>query len=710
MSALSIQPTFPIFTETDGQPLEDGYIWIGAANLDPQGNPINVYWDAALTQLAGQPIRTQGGYPVNSGTPARLYVNSDYSIRVMNKNGSTVYSAPAATERYSEVVVTGVDAADVNFIQAGAGAVATNVQARLRQSVSVFDFMTSAQIADVQSGAATLDVSAAITAALTQAATGPMAIDMPAGIYRITSQLVVPKGVCIYGVGSNAGPRWDEAVLAWDKSEFGTVIAIDFGSGGSAVANSALYMTSVTTVQGVNFWHMSQSVRTSTPVAYPPTIGLAADPSEFGNKCFCTTITNCIFINSWIAIDATVTHENLYVTFCGISAFFRGIVVDQSTDVDKLQSLNFNNTYTYIGNFPTDDMFKYSYLNGGVGIRIGRADAINITNVNVIGYETGILMKTISTSYPSGVNISNCNIEGQIYCITAEDYFQNISIRDTVIYSSVAAVGGVRGQDGLRFIGNAALPQGLSRSISLDNVQVAYAANNSLYFEDCVYCNVNNCRLYGAAEDPGFMRYNLALYNLQQSDFRSNDIAVNPNHANTTTVFMSSCDGLTFESNTFDGQQSAASVLFLNGGNGVRILGSLVTNSTAPSFFGSGGVVTNSFAETPINQQGNWTPVLNSFPAVPTLIQQKFAQSGLQVYITVVITFAAPQTFVTGTSYITGLPVPMWDDAAFSCGDGTDLATYSSAIGIASTQRIYVPAATSVDRLIISGSYAALAA
>jgi hypothetical protein len=104
MTALSIQPTYPIFTETDGQPLEDGYIWLGVANLDPQGNPINVYWDAALTQLAGQPIRTQGGYPVNSGTPARLYVNSDYSIRVMNKNGSTVYSAPAATERYGNVI------------------------------------------------------------------------------------------------------------------------------------------------------------------------------------------------------------------------------------------------------------------------------------------------------------------------------------------------------------------------------------------------------------------------------------------------------------------------------------------------------------------------------------------------------------------------------------------------------------------------------
>ena len=104
MSALSIQPTYPIFTDIDGQPLEDGYVWIGQANLDPQGNPINVYWDAALTLPAAQPVRTRGGYPVNSGTPARLYVNSDYSIRVMNKNGSTVYSAPTATERYSSVV------------------------------------------------------------------------------------------------------------------------------------------------------------------------------------------------------------------------------------------------------------------------------------------------------------------------------------------------------------------------------------------------------------------------------------------------------------------------------------------------------------------------------------------------------------------------------------------------------------------------------
>jgi len=93
MSALEVTPPFPVFSDIDGQPLENGYIWIGAVNLNPQTNPINVYWDSALTISATQPIRTLGGYPSNSGTPARLYVNADYSIRVMNRNGSTIYSS-----------------------------------------------------------------------------------------------------------------------------------------------------------------------------------------------------------------------------------------------------------------------------------------------------------------------------------------------------------------------------------------------------------------------------------------------------------------------------------------------------------------------------------------------------------------------------------------------------------------------------------------
>jgi hypothetical protein len=136
MTALSVQPPYPIFTDIDGQPLENGYVWIGAVNLDPQTNPITVYWDAGLTIAAAQPIRTLAGYPSNNGTPARIYTGSDYSIRVQNKNGSVVYSAPTATERYSNIVTL----ASISFTQAGAGAVTTTALEKTREWVSPADF------------------------------------------------------------------------------------------------------------------------------------------------------------------------------------------------------------------------------------------------------------------------------------------------------------------------------------------------------------------------------------------------------------------------------------------------------------------------------------------------------------------------------------------------------------------------------------------
>jgi len=93
MSALSVQPPYPAFADASGQPLDDGYIWIGAVNLNPITNPIVAYWNSALTITAVQPIRTSGGYPVYQGTPSRIYTTSDYSIQVQNKNATVVYTS-----------------------------------------------------------------------------------------------------------------------------------------------------------------------------------------------------------------------------------------------------------------------------------------------------------------------------------------------------------------------------------------------------------------------------------------------------------------------------------------------------------------------------------------------------------------------------------------------------------------------------------------
>lgn len=191
MTALSIQPTFPIFTDIDGQPLENGYIWIGTTNLNPQTNPINVYWDAALTIPATQPIRTLAGYPSNSGTPARLYVNSNYSIQVQNRNGSIVYSAPAATERYGNII----NADGVIYQPAGTGAVATTVQAKLRESISVMDFGAT--------GDGTTDDTASIQAAIDATPTGG-SLFIPVGTYLVTDTLTCPLPISIFGAGSGS--------------------------------------------------------------------------------------------------------------------------------------------------------------------------------------------------------------------------------------------------------------------------------------------------------------------------------------------------------------------------------------------------------------------------------------------------------------------------------------------------------------------------
>ena len=93
MSTIEVKPPFPAFAGTDGQPLENGYIWIGAVNLSPQVNPITVYWDDAQTIAAPQPIRTLNGYPARNGTPARFYVSADYSIQVLDAKGVVVYTS-----------------------------------------------------------------------------------------------------------------------------------------------------------------------------------------------------------------------------------------------------------------------------------------------------------------------------------------------------------------------------------------------------------------------------------------------------------------------------------------------------------------------------------------------------------------------------------------------------------------------------------------
>jgi hypothetical protein len=97
MSSSIVSP-FPFFTDTTGAPLEGGYIYIGQSNLNPETAPVNVFWDAALTIPATNPVRTVGGYPSRQGTPSRFFIQGAfYSITIRNKNHALVFSSQVET-------------------------------------------------------------------------------------------------------------------------------------------------------------------------------------------------------------------------------------------------------------------------------------------------------------------------------------------------------------------------------------------------------------------------------------------------------------------------------------------------------------------------------------------------------------------------------------------------------------------------------------
>lgn len=90
---MQINP-FDFFADTQGDPLDAGYVWIGLPDTDPRQYPVTAYYDEALTIPAAMPLRTVSGYIVRNGAPAFLYINGNYSVMVQDKNQRQLFYVP----------------------------------------------------------------------------------------------------------------------------------------------------------------------------------------------------------------------------------------------------------------------------------------------------------------------------------------------------------------------------------------------------------------------------------------------------------------------------------------------------------------------------------------------------------------------------------------------------------------------------------------
>jgi hypothetical protein len=124
-----IAPPYPVFYDLNGKPLQNGKLYFGAPGANPETSPQAVYWDSALTQPAGQPVRTINGMPIRGASPGTLYSDKDYSMSIRDSSGQLVLNlqniARGIGYNYSgrtAVFATGIAATDLAAIR---GAIAT---------------------------------------------------------------------------------------------------------------------------------------------------------------------------------------------------------------------------------------------------------------------------------------------------------------------------------------------------------------------------------------------------------------------------------------------------------------------------------------------------------------------------------------------------------------------------------------------------------
>lgn len=197
----------------------------GLQNVDPTTLATIVAFGTANADVFdGDGVTTQFNLTANPGALNNL----DVSIGGVTQTPGIDYTwtsgtvitftsaPPAGTDnvlvRYMQGLPQGTtDSAASTYLPAGTGAVATDVQAKLRERTSVFDFMTAAEIADVQGYTLTLDVSDAIQAAIDYVATkGGGTVYFPNGFYAIGKSLSIrnSQGICL------EGESWVQTIIA----------------------------------------------------------------------------------------------------------------------------------------------------------------------------------------------------------------------------------------------------------------------------------------------------------------------------------------------------------------------------------------------------------------------------------------------------------------------------------------------------------------
>ena len=452
MALTQLAPPYPIFTDKNGDPLDNGYLYFGEVNKNPETNPIQVYYDSAFTQPAAQPLRTSNGYVMRNGSPALIYADSQFSVTIRDKNNALVIYSPvgygvdpssitgsvsidnftgdgsktvftlsssSVTKRAVNIYIDGVHQENSSYEVSGktltfseAPPLNSSIEAVTFESSVIgaadaasIDYdqgATGAQTRTVENklrefvsvkdfgavGDGVTDDTVAIEAAITASA-GTNKLVFPRGTYRFTSPLTI----------SNVDVDFCNSVLDYDGAPGFFALTLNSDSGGGTSGRAGNRFSDFALRQ--NDW--AEYVTFSGSTTYdPPSISAYANVTNSTPNALSTTVS----------VSGARAGGYARATF---DAIVPGIVLSAEVTADDVVTVYFNNYSSDVVDLPSGTLSVTVVNNAYHGLCIGGGLGV-VENYRVLGF-TGVSV---------GVGSGKCQITGVTFPASSDCYYMEI--------------------------------------------------------------------------------------------------------------------------------------------------------------------------------------------------------------------------------------------------------------------------------------------
>jgi len=212
------------FNTTTGIPLVGGKVYTYDAGTN---NPKQTFNDAAGTVPNANPVI------LDARGEATIFWSGAYKVVLKDALDNTIWTVDniISIDVATQTQITALSNNLANIISNALGPALVGLNNQLRypaatlgakanEIMSVWDFMTTAQINDVRAGTFAQDVTVAMNTAATFCGTTKRALFVPAGGYKLTAPWVVPIKVYVLGESPAVQNSYDPAGT-WD---YGTVL------------------------------------------------------------------------------------------------------------------------------------------------------------------------------------------------------------------------------------------------------------------------------------------------------------------------------------------------------------------------------------------------------------------------------------------------------------------------------------------------------